>query len=64
MEWGGQAAPVWTGMNDELNDRLGYCPQHLTATEDSDPTRSGVRKFPPGLPRWPFPDRFPRQIPP
>ena len=31
---------------DSTNDRLGYCPQHLTATEDRRLTRSDVRKFP------------------
>ncbi len=31
---------------DSTNDRLGYCPQHLTATEDGHPTGPGTRKFP------------------
>lgn len=31
---------------DSTNDRLGYCPQHLTATEATHPTRPDGRKFP------------------
>ncbi len=60
MEWGGEAAPVWTVQN----DRLGYCPQHLTATEDTGPTPAGARKFPPRHAMAVFShNRFPRQNP-
>lgn len=43
MEWSGLGRPAV----DSTNDRLGYCPQRLTATEDGSSTAPGAHEFPP-----------------